>query len=221
MNPKETLKQISKLTEILVELSLSNQQNFPKTLGEPKKSFEITLDKASNFSVAQKNVAYLEIYRQLDQSNCFNVKMVDGALISFRYRFSEGKVIEHVLCYFPSPELECFQNDPQIYMEDEVYAEIVSKNIVSFPIRFDFSSQSSSHVEERHPITHLTLGQYKNCRIPVSAPLGPFAFGRFILRNFYNTAFYKYAEVIPQSASCFPRTITAKESELSYFSCGN
>lgn len=220
MNPKETLKQIGDLTTALVGLSLCNEQNFPATDGNPDGSFEITVSTAARMSVALKNVSYRDIYLELESARCFNFKMLDGALVALRYRFRDSSVCEHSLTYFPSPDLEHFQNDPEAYLLDEVYADVVARNIVPFPIRFDFSDEVAKFVEIHHPYSHLTLGQYENCRIPVCSPIGPLVFGGFILRNFYNTAFRKYSEEIPISDLAFPRTITAAEQKIPHMMCG-
>jgi len=220
MNPRDTLKQIKDLTSAMVGLSLSNDQNFPATHGEVDGGFEITVSNATSMSVALKNVAYRDIYGELDQARCFNFKMLDGALVTLRYRFRDRQVCEHSLSYFPSPDLDLFQNDPDVYLLDEIYADVVARNIVPFPIRFDFSDDAEKFVEIHHPYSHLTLGQYENCRIPVCSPLGPLVFGGFILRNFYNTAFRKYSEEIPVSVLSFARTITANEQKIPHFVCG-
>lgn len=220
MTPQQTLRQINELTQALVGLSLSNEQNFPTTQGKPNATFEISVSTAAGMSVALKNLAYRDIYEELEKARCFNVKMIDGALISLRYRFRAGKICEHSLSYFPSPDLEQFQNEPEIYLEDELFADVVAKNIVPFPIRFDFSDDQKKFVDVHHPYSHLTLGQYKNCRIPVCSPLGPLAFGGFILRNFYNTAFRKYSAKLPTSKLGFPNTITAKERRIPHVVCG-
>lgn len=220
MTPRQTLKQVNELTSALVELSLSNEQNFPSTHGEINEAFEITVSTAAGMSVALKNVAYRDIYGELEKSRCFNIKMLDGALLSLRYRFNRGIICEHSLSYFPSPDLDQFQNEPEIYLEDEVFADVVARNIVPSPVRFDFSNDSNKFVEGHHPYSHLTLGQYKNCRIPVCSPLGPFTFGTFILRNFYNTAFRKYSDRIPTSSFAFTTTITANERKFPHIVCG-
>ena len=146
--------------------------------------------------------------------------MLDGALISLRYRFKDGAICEHTLSYFPSPDLEHFQNEPEVYLDDEVYADIIAKNIVTFPVRFDFSDDQKKFVDIHHPYSHLTLGQYQNCRMPVCAPLGPLVFGGFILRNFYNTAFRKYSEKIPVSKLAFIDTITSNELNIPHIVFG-
>ncbi len=220
MTPKQTLKQINELTQALVGLSLSNEQNFPTTQGKPKAAFEISVSTAAGMSVALKNLAYRDIYGELEKARCFNIKMLDGALVSLRYRFLAGVIREHSLAYFPSPDLEHFQNEPEIYLEDEIYADVVAKNIVPFPIRFDFSDDKEKFVDVDHPYSHLTLGQYKNCRIPVCSPLGPLAFGGFILRNFYNTAFRKFSDRFPTSKLGFANTITAKERKIQHVVLG-
>ena len=220
MTPQQTLKQINELIAALVKLSLSNEQNFPTTKGKPNAAFEISVSTAAGMSVALKNVAYRDIYGELEKARCFNVKMVDGALVSLRYKFQGGAVCEHSLSYFPSPDLEQFQNEPEIYLEDEIFADVVAKNIVPFPIRFDFSDDEEKFEDVHHPYSHLTLGQYKNCRIPVCSPLGPLAFGGFILRNFYNTAFRKYSAKFPTSRVGFANTITAKERKIPHVVCG-
>ena len=220
MTPQQTLRQINELTQALVGLSLSNEQNFPATHGNPNTVFEITVSNASGISVALKNVAYRDIYGELAKARCFNIKMLDGALVSLYYRFQDRVIAEHSLSYFPSPDLEDFQNEPDLYLEDEIYADVVAKNIVPFPVRFDYSNDPAKFVDVNHPYSHLTLGQYKNCRIPVCSPLGPLAFVGFVLRNFYNTAFQKYSEKIPVSTLAFPKTITVNERKIPHIVCG-
>jgi hypothetical protein len=220
MNAKETLKQLGQLTTAMVGLSLSNDQNFASTHGDVDGDFEITVNNATSMSVALKNIAYRDIYCELEKARCFNFKMLDGALVTLRYRFRAGAVCEHVLCYFPSPDLENFQNDPEVYLLDEIYADVIERNIVPFPVRFDFSNDAAKFVDVHHPYSHLTLGQYQNCRIPVCSPLSPFTFGSFILRNFYNTAFRRYSEELPTAELLFPNTITANERKIPHVVLG-
>jgi hypothetical protein len=220
MKPKDTLRQLNRLTSALVGLSLSNEQNFPSLHGSPTGAFEITVNNASRLTAALKNAAYSDIYHELDHGRCYNFKMLDGALITLRYRFARGDICEHSLCFFPSPNLEQFQNDPDLYLSDEIYADIIARSIVPFPIRFDFSNDIARFTEIDHPYSHLTLGQYKNCRIPVCSPVGPLTFGGFILRNFYNTAFRKYSSQIPSVALLFTNTITPKERGIPHMVLG-
>ena len=107
----------------------------------------------------------------------------------------------HRLAFFSSPHLDDFQNDPEVYLDDELYADVVARSVVSFPLRFDYHDRGDQELV--HPKSHLTLGQYRNCRIPVSAPMSPFWFMDFVLRNFYHTAFLRYADRLPRQSDGF------------------
>ena len=172
----------------------------------------VTVNNATSMSVALKNIAYRDIYRELEKARCFNFKMLDGALVTLRYRFRNGAVCEHVLCYFPSPDLDLFQNDPEIYLLDEIYADVIERNIVPFPVRFDFSDNAAKFVEVHHPYSHLTLGQYQNC-IPVCSP---FRHSRLEASffEFLQHSIPKVFEELPATEVLFQNTITANERKI-------
>ena len=141
------------------------------------------------------------------------MKMPDGALIQMMYRYSQNALQSHRLAFFPSPYLEEFQNNPDIYLQDDVYADIVARNIVPFPLRFDYTrNQPTERIG--HPKAHLTLGQYQNCRIPITAPMTPSWFADFILRNFYHTAYIRYADNLPRFSEWFADSILPSERNL-------
>lgn len=216
MGAQHTLHEINQITRSLIELSLCEDQNFPTTSGNPDLDFEIDIKNSRALTIALKNIGYRDIYEELLKQKCFNLLLIDGALITFRYRFSGNEITEHNLGFFPSPDLEQFQNEPEIYLEDVIYADVVEKNVVTFPIRFDYSNDTSKYIEIKHPYSHVTFGQYKNCRIPVSAPVGPIEFCQFILRNFYNTAYNEYSDAIPISTLRFNRTIVEREMGIAH-----
>ncbi|MCB2183593.1 MAG: DUF2290 domain-containing protein [Desulfobulbaceae bacterium] len=142
------------------------------------------------------------------------MQRLDPLPLQIMYRFDNEEIVAHRLAFFPSPFLEEFQNNPEIYLDDEMFAEVTMKNIVPFPLRFDFDSSDEIFQEIHHPKSHLTLGQYQNCRIPVSAPLTPYHFISFILRNFYNTAYKKYCEKISPFHLFFNKTIAYQENKI-------
>ncbi|RCJ19216.1 hypothetical protein A6S26_27535 [Nostoc sp. ATCC 43529] len=112
----------------------------------------------------------------------------------------------------PSPSLEVFQNEPELYEDDEIYADIIAKNILPVPIRFDYDPDNYKEID--HPKCHLTLGQFKNCRIPVCSPITPSTFISFILRSFYNTAFREFTSELTFSSNLFSETISITEKKL-------
>lgn len=209
-SPAIILNQIIKITTKLIGKGLSVEQNFPSN-----KQGCIAYSGMQDVSIAMKNITYDEIYRNLEEAKNYNIKMIDGALIQMLYNFENNKLISHRLAFFPAPNLESFQNEPALYEDDEIYADVLGRNIVTFPIRFDYDPSNFEEID--HPMTHATLGQYQNCRIPVSEPVTPEVFVAFILRNFYNTAFRKHTEDLPLSNYRFHKTITDKEKSLFHF----
>jgi len=182
-------QQINNITSKLIEVGLSVEQNFPSI-----KDNSVYISGNKDLSIALKNISYQEIYSELDKEKNYNIKMIDGALIQFMYAFDGDELKKYRLAFFPSPTLEEFQNNSEIYETDEIYADIISKNIVTTPIRFDYDP--SNHISVEHPKSHLTIGQYKNCRIPIVTPITPNIFMDFILRNFYNTAHNKFSTTL-------------------------
>jgi hypothetical protein len=205
---------MQRLTAELVGLSLCDRQNFPAMRNLGQGYCEVGIGIKGTISYALKNVSYHDIYTELDRMHAYNMRMLDGALIHMMYRFKNNQIESHRLAFFPSPFLEEFQNNPEIYLEDEIYAEVVMRNIVPFPLRFDFDCREEVVIEIEHPKSHLTLGQYKNCRIPVSAPLTPHHFIEFVLRNFYNTAYQKYSKNLSVFTDFFEISISTQEKIL-------
>ena len=215
------MQQVNRIVSYLVEISLVDDQNFAfirdKTEGRQEVVFE-----GSGISVAAlKDRSYEETYRILSESRSYNMRMLDGALVQMMYEFSGGSLLRHRLAFFPSPNLEEFQNNPEIYEKDEVFADIVAREIVRFPVRFDYDDGKHSEKDIGHPLSHLTLGEYQNCRIPVTSPLTPSWFMDFIVRNFYHTAAKKYADGLPKFSMIFVETISSEERDVIHVTVPN
>jgi len=215
MPPSSVIEQqIIRIILYLVEKGIAGDQNFPFQRSKANSKIEITFRGAEHVSVAMKDKPYSEIYDHLIRERAYNIKMIDGAMLQMMYLFDGITIETHRLAFFPSPYLEEFQNHPEIYLEDEIYADIIAKNIVTFPIRFDYDARKGVFKELEHPKSHLSLGQYENCRIPVSAPVTPYQFVQFILRNFYHTAHEKYADRLPIFTQVFEDTIMESETSI-------
>tara|TARA_B100002049_G_scaffold26782_1_gene17703 strand:+ start:2181 stop:2828 length:648 start_codon:yes stop_codon:yes gene_type:complete len=212
MTKAEIIDQINKVTSSLIGVNLSDEQNFPS-----EKNGSIYISGNHDISISLRNISYSEIYKILNSSKNFNIKLVDGALIQMMYSFDANENLKkYRLAFFPSPDLEEFQNNSEYYLEDEVYADIVYKNIISTPLRFDYDPEN--HKVVQHPSSHLSIGQYKNCRIPLCKPITPFIFIDFILRNFYNTAQIKFAEELAfDKKNTFDYCIHDLEKEILHF----
>lgn len=187
MTPKGVMTSISSITTQLIELGVCDDQNFATQLNANNET-HITFSGFSDVSIALKDIVYSELYDYLLSKRQYNFRLLDGGLIQIMYCFGGNQeLLKHRLCYFPSPNFEAFQNDPSLYMDESVYyADVILKSILPVPVRFDFDPSNFTELE--HPACHLSLGQYKNCRIPTFAPICPANFMNFILRSFYYTA---------------------------------
>lgn len=179
MNIKNIYKEIEGITYKLVQVGLADEFKHPV--------FEnniVSWKGCSDISISMKNIPYKDIYTRINSKKNFNFKLPDGGMFQLLYTFDEEGLLKHRLAYFPSPTFEEFQNNPEIYENDEIYGDVVDKQVMPVIVRIDYDRNevdSSIH----HPYCHLTLGQYKNCRIPVERPVTPCKFVLFILNNFY------------------------------------
>ncbi len=196
----------------LIERGLADDQNntFIRRLGTKK--WEISFQGAEHVSLALGSEEYETIYKEMATRRSFNIKLLDGGLLQLQYLFEMDRLVEHRLAYLPSPSLRAFKEVPEEYLFDELFVDIIKRHLVPFPLRFDFDKKTAIDVE--HPACHLTLGDIRGCRIPVSAPLTPRWFTEFILRNFYQTEKYDLVGALPSHRTRFSDTLTDNESRL-------
>ncbi|MFT2089505.1 DUF2290 domain-containing protein [Paraglaciecola sp. 2405UD69-4] len=210
MRCAEAMDDLKSITSSLIRHGFSEDQNYP-SMKKVGNQFHISFAGFQDISIALKDVAYQEIYHKLDELRQYNVKLLDGALIQIFYCYENDELTKHRLCYFPAPTFESFQNEPELYLDEgNIYADIIQKSILPVPIRFDFAPNDAEPII--HPSSHLTLGQYKNCRIPVTSPLCPSTFVNFILSSFYSTAYLE----IPATFSSRRLQKTIHVDELSF-----
>lgn len=209
---KTVVAEIHDLTEKMIEIGLCVDPNYPSET-VPRSTGgvidEISISGVDEASVALKNRPYAETYRDLRKRRVFNMCLIDGALIQFWYRFQDDQLVKHILSFFPSPDLVEYQNNSELYDSDVLFTEAIRKDVVTCPIRFDFDQAAAQ--DYIHPASHFTIGQYKNCRIPVRSGLTPYRFLNFVLRAFYNTVYQKYCSDWSGSVSDFADTITEHE----------
>ncbi len=187
---KNVKKQIDSIITILVETNMSVHQNFPVIKEYKNNVSKIEWSEVKNLSISLKNIEYEKMYNELYKNEDYTIQLIDGCLLQLQYTFKDEELHSHRLAMFPSSKLYNFEDEPELYCEDEIYADIVDRKLLKFPIRFDYSADAVESVFE-HPLSHATLGQYKNCRIPVYGPLSPNVFISFVLKNFYNTYYNK------------------------------
>ncbi|MEQ9414856.1 MAG: DUF2290 domain-containing protein [Cyclobacteriaceae bacterium] len=203
--------QIRNLTQLLVKRSIVVSQNYPVY-----ESNMLRWGKYQNLAFILKDEPYETIYSKCKDARDYNFMLIDGALIQMQYEFKQNNLISHVLGYYPNPNFENYQDNPEefeeLYFGIDLFTDMINKKTIIFPIRFDYSQ---THTDIIHPKAHATFGNYRDCRIPISKPLSPNRFISFILRNFYN---FKFTEenldgVIPLDL-VFSEQVTSNEKKL-------
>jgi hypothetical protein len=213
VTPKSIKDDIDGLISELIGKGVCDDSNFSAIRTSGSKA-DVTFSGSEHVSIALGDIEYAEIYHELADKRSYNMRLVDGALLQMMYRVEGDELLQHRLAFFPSPNLLPFQDVPDAYMRDELFIEIVQRRIVPFPLRFDFDAREGVYIDVAHPKSHLTLGDVKGCRIPVSAPLTPRWFIGFILRNFYQTETHDFIGGLPQHKIKFPISITRNEASL-------
>ena len=204
---------IDGLISSLIEVGICDDQNF-SSIRVNGKLVDVTFHGSEGVSIGMKDLEYEVVYREFIKNRSYSVKLIDGALIQMMYRINDCKLTQHRLAFYPSPSLRSFREDPDSYMRDDLFFEIVGRRIIPFPLRFDFDSGEGVCIDVKHPKCHLTLGDIEGCRIPVSAPLTPRWFVEFILRNFYNVDSYDFVSCLPEHKVKLSRSISDNELGL-------
>ena len=212
VTPRTTLTQIRRVLEYLAQVGLSDDQQFPFL--RRRDLTEVTFKNARLVSRSMKAIPYANVYAEFVRHRVFSAKLLDGALVQMTYAFDGGDLAKHRLAFLASPHLMRFDEDPGRYLDDERYAHILTRDVDPICIRFDYDHNDSRHEEVRHPKSHLTIGGYEHCRVPVSSPLTPLGFVEFVLRSFYNTATDDFSSGLPSSRTGFPRSISAQEEAI-------
>ncbi len=172
-----------------------------------------------NAPKANLKVPYAEQYEQYRSLGAYDVRLLDGALLQFQYEFnSRGILTRSVQRFLPSPDLTPFQEDPELYLRDEIFGEVVGRTAVGVPIRFDFDSRDGVVQAGTHPASHLTLGQYPHCRIAAAGAITPYYFVEFLLRAFYRSKTDGYTPRIP--APLVPAQPTIEEEDRRFLHIG-
>lgn len=218
MTINETFDEINEITRRIIESGLSIREIFPV-----RNDRQIVWQGFSDISIVLKNIPYTEKYKEINTTSNFNFQLYDYAIIQMMYKFDQkkDKLISHRLAYFPFPFAGSYDSELEIMAEElnkeTKFKEQFERQTISFPIRFDFSTESAHFRELYHSLAHATFGEFNDCRIPLSAPLTPTIFMSFILRNFYNSAFLDKGEFLSESVFRHKECITSKEKNTLHF----
>lgn len=152
---------------------------------DTKKGTEITWKtKIKGF----KNISYdktiptEDIRINLIENNQYCFQFYDGSIFSYEAIINKNKIIKSNIVFIKCYDSEKVQNDKtwQDYQFDDGGDEKLGT-----PIYLRIDTDEREH-KEHHSICHLTLSNYKHCRIPLANKISFQEALNFILNNFYN-----------------------------------
>lgn len=208
-------KEIVEITAFLMDKGLVDDQNLAAR--RPGRDGAITLesDYWADAPRMQEKVPYTELYDRLKRARAYDLKFLDGAFVQFRFQFKDAYTLsKSELRFLPSPTLATFQEDPDLYLHDEPYGDVVDTRVVTVPLRFDYDDSGDVVQDVLHPVSHLTLGQYPHCRVAATSAITPYYFIEFLLRSFYRARTNLPTEGMPHARASMPQTITTGEQAL-------
>lgn len=220
--PFRIRKDINEMISALIRCALVNAQHYPIIKGEARHCCTVGFENDDKISIALGDGTYLDVYDSLLRNNVYSMRLLDGGLIQLSYSFADAKIIRHRLAFFPNPHVERINESCCDDEESEGMALMFLRRcVVPFPIRFDFNIDDATFLPVEHPRSHLTLGGFECCRIPVSSPIPPITFMRFILRNFYQVNGISFVDRLPNGSVCaLSRTIDPTEQKDIYVEIG-
>jgi hypothetical protein len=204
------VNEISRLTARLVETGMVDDQNVVALTLLQGRGWSVA-QPGADMSIALKKRPYAEVYRELASTGNYTLHLLDGALVQFSYSGTSDKVERHRLAYLPAPDLEPYQNDPDLYFGEHHFVDIVGYQVMPVPLRFDYDARVGVSKDMVHPVSHVTLGQYQHCRVPATRAVRPSEFVSFVLRNFYSTPERPQEEFVSELVLGFP-SITTNEA---------
>ena len=214
MTATKVLKNINLIIRRLIELGIVS--DYQTAISRGNRSKEITFGNAHFLSEALKDKSYPDIYKLFCDNRVFNMRLIDGSLVQLLYWFSNRKLLKHRLAYLPAPSNDEVDLQSLWEIDDQLFRGFRNSDTLPIPMRFDFDVDADRHVELTHSKSHLTLGNWPTCRIPISAPLTPYWFILFLLQHFVLDSESGFISSLPNDSSSFSKSITAAETSRPY-----
>ena len=204
--------EIRGLTVHLLDAAITRDYHWPTTRRH-RSMATVSFDNDQYIADAMKLGAYTRVYAHLAGGRAYNIMMLDGAIVQFMYRFERRRLTGHRLAYLPAADTRQLHDVFGKYGDGHLTA-VPDRRAVPVPLRVDYDVSDGRHRPRTHPKCHLTLGEHRSCRIPVSSPLTPCRFMDFLLRSFYDDGERGYANRLPKSRCQFLASIHTEERQI-------
>ena len=189
-NNKKFLQKFSKdYNNIIKELYEKNMIRDSKmhSVLENDKIVEISRSGRENESniLYDKHLPIEKVMDTLLERKEYNILLYDRSIIQYEFIIEDGKIIKERLIFLKKHNYLWSKEeiiDKDMYnFEIDWFEEELGIPVV---IRVDYDI--NNHIDIVHPITHMTISNYDECRIPMMGSLSLYNFINFILNFFYN-----------------------------------
>ena len=141
----------------------------------------------------------------------YNLLLYDKGIFQFEFEISNGKIIKERFVFIKKQN-KLWNKDEISFLDNDEIAEDWFINEIGIPIIIRIDFDEKNYVEMKHPMSHMTISNYDECRIPMQGPISISKFVNFVLNIFYNDNIEildcSYDEII---------TISNKEKQLLHF----
>jgi len=150
----------------------------------------------------------------------FTFLMIDSAIIQCYYNFDKENLVMQKMAFYQSPFVKSFDSDPKSYLDSDPLENPSEEENLGAVTCFRFDYNLDDFEECLHPKTHLHLGSFKNCRIPVISPLKIATFFSFIIKNFYSVTYKSFQEHLKINKGLYNKegdfSITVTDNEMKH-----
>lgn len=183
----------------LINTIISNYKVCLRMLNEKKliiKFYDLIKNKTGNGAEISwetkingfKNISYDSsmptetIRRNLLDNNQYCIQFYDGSIFSYQAIIVKNKIVKSTIVF-----IKCYEtnkNDEDKNWQDYQFDDGNDEKLGT-PIYFRIDTDENEK-KEHHSICHMTLSNYKHCRIPLANKMSIQEALNFILNNFYN-----------------------------------
>ena len=127
----------------------------------------------------------IDLYDTLLTRDQFNIEFIDGSILLFQCLINEDMIIKQRIIFIKPFLSVCNENNEYDDGWEAYQNADGSSNLLSFPliIRVDYNYNED---KSDHPLSHLTLSNIENCRIPIVSNISFGRFVEFILNQIFN-----------------------------------
>ena len=194
---KSIITNYNHIVDVLMQRGIVKRQNSLSV--KPESAKKLKIEYSTKNTTAQvlfdTSLSAIELYNCLLTNNQFNMEFSDGSILLFECIVEGANIIKQRIVYIKP--FEGFISDEDLLTSWENHQMEAAQNMISFPvlIRIDYDYKNET---EHHPISHLTLSNIRNCRIPARGNVGIDRFIEFILQqnfNIYDISIPKLSQV--------------------------